>query len=147
MLVHLLRLAPLVLASLRDAPYDLPARFLDFARLVWAWHRVTGRAEEAWPVLIAWRAAQALAIGDADPLLAAIRDHAPPDGFVRIAPSELVRELTAGGASLPYLGGGKRIANHLREVRGSLALAGWDLTESQLGPRTVFSLARQEIPV
>jgi len=29
------------------------------------------------PAMLAWRAAQALAIGDADPLLAVIRDHAP----------------------------------------------------------------------
>jgi energy-coupling factor transporter ATP-binding protein EcfA2 len=144
MLAYLLRWASRTLERQHDAPLDLPARFLDFARLVWAWHHIAERPEEALPVLAAWRAAQTLAIGDADPLLAAILEHAPPEGFQRIAPSDLIRQLTMAGADLPYLGGGKKIASHLRELRSSLKLAGWNLTESQVGPRTAFSLTRQE---
>jgi hypothetical protein len=142
MLAYLLRWASRTLERQRDAPLDLPARFLDFARLVWAWHRIAERPEEALPVLTAWRAAQALAIGDADPLLAAIVEHAPPEGFVRITGTEMVRRLTQSGAELPYLGGGKRIANHLREIRGSLKFAGWQLVEDQTPDGARFSLLR-----
>jgi len=35
----------------------------------------------------------------------------------------------ANGAELPYVGGGKQIANHLGEIRSSLAFAGWQLVE------------------
>ena len=91
-------------------------------------------------MLTAWRAAQALAIGDADPLLAAIVEYAPPEGFTRITGSELVRRLTHSGADLPYLGGGRRIAAHLRELRGALSLAGWQLDEQRCGEQTQFSI-------
>jgi hypothetical protein len=39
----------------------------------------------------------------------------------------MVRVLTDAGAEIPYQGGGKAIANRLRELRSSLALAGWKL--------------------
>jgi energy-coupling factor transporter ATP-binding protein EcfA2 len=146
MLVYLLRQASSVLERQGQAPADLPARFLDFARLVWAWHDAAGEVEAARPVLAAWRAAQALAMGDADPLLAAIVEHAPPGGFQRITASELVRLLQAQGAELPYLGGGKRIASHLRELRSSLAFAGWQLVEGRMDERALFSLIRSNPP-
>jgi hypothetical protein len=146
MLVYLLRRASSVLERQREAPADLPARFLDFARLVWGWHGAQGQADEALPMLAAWRAAQALAVGDADPLLMAIVEHAPPEGLQYITASELVRRLTIAGAELPHLGGGKRIAIHLRELRSNLALAGWHLTESQVSERAMFSLTRCNQP-
>jgi hypothetical protein len=142
MLVHHVQRAAEVMGRQSEAPSDLPARFLDFARLVWAWHAVVGRLVEARPALAAWRAAQVLAIGDADPLLMAIAEHTPPQGFQRITASELVKRLGMAGADLPYLGGGKSIANHLRELRSHLALAGWQLTESQASERAMFSLTR-----
>jgi hypothetical protein len=142
MLAYLVRWASRTLEAQRDAPPDLPARFLDFARLVWGWHRIAERAQDTRPVLTAWRAAQALAVGDADPLLTAILEHAPPEGFTRITGTELVRRLTQCGAELPYLGGGKRIANHLREIRGSLKFAGWQLGEDQTPDGARFSLLR-----
>jgi hypothetical protein len=143
MLVFLVRWAALVLQAQRDAPACLPARFLDFARLVWAWHRIAGRLEEVLPVLSAWRAAQALAVGDADPLLAAILEHAPPEGYSQITASEMVKRLMQTGADLPFLGGGQRIANHLRELRSMLSLAGWQLDEKRVGDRVYFSILRR----
>jgi hypothetical protein len=143
MLVYLLRRACQVLERQQEAPLDLPARFLDFARLVWAWHAVAERPEEAQPVLAAWRAAQALAIGDADPLLAAIAEYAPPEGHQQVTASELIRRLNHAGAELPYLGGGQRIANHLRELRSMLSQAGWQLDEKRVGDRTYFSILRR----
>jgi hypothetical protein len=143
MLAFLLRWAALVLERQRDAPAGLPARFLDFARLVWAHNSVAGRPEEALAVLAAWRAAQGLAIGDADPLLAAIAEYAPPEGYQQVTASELIRRLNHAGAELPYLGGGQRIANHLRELRSMLSLAGWHLDEKRVGDRTYFSILRR----
>jgi len=146
MLVYLLQKASSVLERQGQAPADLPARFLDFARLVWAWHDAAGEVEAARPVLMAWRAAQALAMGESDPLLSAIREYAPEAGLNHVTASELVRQLAAKGAELPHLGGGKRIASHLREIRSSLALAGWHLVEGRATDGARFSLARCDPP-
>lgn len=54
------------------APAGLPLRFVDFGRLVWAYVPETGSQIEAPAVLTALRQAQALAVGEGDPLVEAI---------------------------------------------------------------------------
>jgi len=132
---HMLSWAP-------QAPGELPARFLDFARLAWAWYAATGQPERAIPALNAWRAAQALAVGDADPLLRAILEYAPAEGIQRRTATDFVRALGDAGAMLPHLGGGKAIAHRLRELRASLSLAGWELIEEpdKVNKRSFYSL-------
>lgn len=144
-LVHLVRQAAALIDARANAPKGLPARFLDFAEMTWAWHRVNDHEATLYPTLTAWRAAQFLSIGDADPLLAAILECAPsdgvrPEGVYRLAPAELVRELTRRGAELPQLGGGKAIKRRLIELRASLALAGWRLDIDDVGGRTFISI-------
>ena len=132
---HMLSWAP-------QAPGELPARFLDFARLAWAWYAATGQPERAIPALNAWRAAQALAVGDADPLLRAILEYAPAEGILRRTATDFVRVLGDAGALLPNLGGGKAIAHRLRELRASLSLAGWELVEEpdKVNKRSFYTL-------
>ena len=132
---HMLSWAP-------QAPGELPARFLDFARLAWAWYAATGQQERAIPALNAWRAAQALAVGDADPLLRAILEYAPAEGIQRRTATDFVRVLGDAGAILPHLGGGKAIAHRLRELRASLSLAGWELIEEpdKVNKRSFYTL-------
>ncbi len=117
-----------------DAPPALPLRFVDYGRMVWAYMRQQGSEKLAEPMLDALRRAQALAVGEADPLVEAILSHwdaLAPEGSWWGGASQLVRTLTEAGADLPYLGGGKRIANQLREARETLALAGIDLREQR----------------
>jgi hypothetical protein len=38
------------------------------------------------------------------------------------------------------MGGGKAIANRLRELKGSLTMTGWALTERKESGRTLFTL-------
>ncbi len=144
MLVHLAQTASTVLTWLPEAPEHLPARFLDFARVVWAYCKATEAEAEALPTLQAWRAAQALAVGEADPLLMAIIEKAPALMFNDVTPTDFIKALTAAGADIPWLGGGKAIARRLREIRRSLDLAGWSLTEHQDGERTKFTLLRKK---
>jgi len=62
--------------------------------------------------------------------LRAIVTHAPtrdPARLHRQSASDLLRGLSDAGAGLPYLGGGKAIANRLRELRSTLRLCGWKL--------------------
>lgn len=138
--------AAATLADLRPkAPAGLPARFSDFASLVWAWYYATNQEDNARPALAAWRAAQALAVGEADPLLIAIVEHAPKlddKQLVGFQASDLIRNLSNPpfSADIPYMGGGKAIANRLRELKGSLTMTGWTLTERKEGGRTLFSL-------
>jgi hypothetical protein len=143
-LVYLARAAADLLAWLPQAPDGLPARFQDFARLTWAWHAATGRPEQVVPALIAWRQAQALAVGDADPLLRVITEYTPVAGFVRKTATDIVRALADAGADLPHIGGRKAIAGRLRELKASLGLAGWRLEEhpDKTGGRLFFSITR-----
>ena len=139
---YLVTAAANVLSWASQAPGELPARFLDFARLAWAWYAATGQPERAIPALNAWRAAQALAVGDADPLLRAILEYAPADGIPRRTATDFVRVLGDAGATLPHLGGGKAIAHRLRELRASLSLAGWELVEEpdKVNKRSFYTL-------
>jgi hypothetical protein len=142
-LVYLTTNAINVLSWLPRAPRGLPARFLDFGQFVWSWHAATGQEAKAIPTLEAWRAAQALAIGEADPLLMAILEFAPSKGLYRFAAAAMVRELTKLGAELPQLGGGKIIARRLRELKASLWLGGWVLEDEKSGEQVLFTLRRK----
>ncbi len=128
-LAFMARLAAEMLPLRRDAPADLPGRFVDFAQLVYAYYAVEGRAEEARPALAAWQRAYTLAIGEPDPLLKAIVEYLPPNGFQRLTATQLTRQLAtalhdAGDEALPYMGGAKAIAGRLRELRGALEQLG-----------------------
>ena len=92
---YLVTAAANMLSWAPQAPGELPARFLDFARLAWAWYAATGQPERAIPALNAWRAAQALAVGDADPLLRAILEYAPAEGIQRRTATDFVRAPSA----------------------------------------------------
>lgn len=122
----------------KKAPQGLPLRFVDFARMVWA---DSDDADEAVEALKALRAAQALSIGDADPLLAAILEYAPADGLVRLKAAELVKDLANRGADIPFQGGGKAIARKLRELRSPLIMAGWRLHEDK-AEQPLFTITR-----
>jgi hypothetical protein len=142
-LVYLVQQAAQLVALRGQAPNGLPARFLDFAELVWAWHRANNCEALVLPTLRAWRSAQALSIGDADPLLSAILEYCPSTGLERLTAAELVKALSDRGADIPQLGGAKAIARRLREMRASLLLAGWRLLEDNSRHRTLFTLTRQ----
>lgn len=144
MLVHLAQTASTVLTWLDQAPEHLPARFLDFARVVWSYCKATDAEAEAVPTLKAWRAAQALAVGEADALLMAIIEKAPVTPLVDVSPKAFVSALTAAGADIPWLGGGKAIARRLRELRRSLELAGWLLKDETRAEHTFFTLTRMQ---
>ena len=139
---YLVTAAANMLSWAPQAPGELPARFLDFARLAWAWYAATGQPGGAIPALNAWRAAQALAVGDADPLLRAILEYAPAEGIQHRTATDFVRLLGDVGATLPHLGGGKAIAHRLRELRASLSLAGWELIEEpdKVNKRSFYTL-------
>lgn len=145
LLVYLTTAAANLAGWRTQAPAGLPARFSDFASLAWAWYRVTDREEQARPALAAWRSAQALTVGEADKLLIAITEHAPTleaKVLTDFQASDLVKTLSNPpfAAELPYMGGGKAIANRLRELKGSLVMTGWTLTERRESGRTLFTL-------
>jgi hypothetical protein len=128
-----------LLQELPQAP-TLPGRFVDFGRVVWAYN--SGQAPAA---LKALQQAQALTVGDADPLISAILEYAGEllgeQGEWEGSPSGLVKALTATGAELPYLNGGKAIARMLREGTGTLGLFGMRVKEIKSGNNTLFSLS------
>jgi hypothetical protein len=135
-----------LLAERRNAPPGLPLRFVDFARMVWAYQHLQGRPTQAAHMLLALRKAQALTVGEADPLVEAIAvwfHEIAFGGHWEGTPAELVKALSTAGAELPVLGGGKRIARQLREARKTLELMGVVLTESKSGNQTLFALDRR----
>ena len=120
----------------------LPGRFVDFGRVVWAFDQ-----ERAHSALEALQQAQALTVGNSDDLLTAIVEHA--DGLIgesgqwRGKAAELAAKLTALGADLPYMGGGKAIAGKLREGKGTLALFGLALEWQATGGGHVYFLLKR----
>lgn len=106
------------------APRGLPARFQDFAQIVWAYCNSIGRDDVVVDVLKAWRSAQSLSVGDADPLMRAIVEYLNEDdtgmGLVDLSAKELIDKLKANGADIPFMGGGKNIAQRLRELKNML---------------------------
>lgn len=131
-----------------QAPRGLPLRFVDFARMTWAYFKAQGREGEAGPALQALRQAQALTIGEADPLIEAVTRcfdaMTSTSGHWQGTPADLVRALKEAGADLPFMGGGKRIARQLREGKATLTLMGIQLAEDNGSGRTAFTLRRAE---
>lgn len=132
-----------LLAARTQAPDGLPLRFIDFARLVWAYCRQRPNRPDATAALVALRQAQSLTVGEADELIEAIATHfsdIATDGAWRGTPKELVAALESVGAELSFLGGGKAIARRLREGRATLQLLAIRLTERSCGNATQFEL-------
>ncbi|NLF02859.1 MAG: hypothetical protein GX601_18000 [Anaerolineales bacterium] len=133
-----------LLSVRQQAPRGLPLRFVDFARMVWAYMKTQDRPELAAGHLQALRRAQALAVGEGDPLtqeIVAHFDRIVAGGHLwRGSASDLVRALKADGADLPFYGGGKAVATQLREAKPTLALFGLSLSEQRSGSNTLFML-------
>jgi len=125
-----------LLASRPHAPRGLPLRFADFAAAVWAFDH-----DGAAGILSALRAAQALAVQESDPLAEALIAHA--DALIGWhTPADLIKQLDAAGAELPFMGGGKAISRRLRELRATLRLAGLGLYERQMGHGVEWSVQK-----
>lgn len=129
-----------LLTWLPQAPAALPVRFLDFGRLVWAYCAATGVPDLGAPTLAALRKAQNLAIGENDPLLAAILEYGPGLNLRGLIPAQVVKTLTSAGADIPFMNGGRAIGRKLRELRAVLLAAGWHMDETKQGNNTIFSL-------
>ena len=128
----------------KRAPKGLPARFQDFARIVWAYCVAVGREDMVIDVLKAWRSAQSLSVGDADPLMRAIVEYLNEDdtgiGLVDLSAKDLMQKLKSTDSGLPFLGGGKAIAHRLRELKGMLAGLGISMTERFTKGRPYFTI-------
>jgi len=143
-------IASKMLIARHDAPAGLPLRFVDFARLFWAYMRIEGQAERAAQMLHSLRQAQSLIVGDADPLIQALIayfDEIASEGYWQGSASELIDALKGVmGEETPYFYGAKRVANGLREGRATLELLGIEVKERSLGPRqrSIFVLQRTD---
>lgn len=128
----------------KRAPKGLPARFQDFARIVWAYCAAVGREDVVIDVLKAWRSAQSLSVGDADPLMRAIVEYLNEDdtgiGLVDLSAKDLMQKLKSTDGGMPFLGGGKAIAHRLRELKSMLAGLNIVLTEKVVMKRPRFSI-------
>lgn len=133
-----------VMERRRRAPRGLPARFQDFAQIVWAYCASIGREDLVIDVLKAWRSAQSLSVGDADPLMRAIVEYLSEDdtgfGLVDLSAKELMQKLKNTDSGLPYVGGGKAIAYRLRELKSMLAGLNITLTEKIVLQRPRFTI-------
>ncbi len=129
-----------LLEKIPYAPRQLPGRFIDFNRVVWAYD-----SDHAAAYLLAMLQAQALAVGNSDVLIMAIIEHfeaiADDGSFWKGTPKQLTTALNDAGAELPYLGGGKAIAQRLREAMATLSLYGIDVTTSKSGNATIYRLS------
>lgn len=128
----------------KRAPQGLPARFQDFARVVWAYCAAIGREDMVIDVLKAWRSAQSLSVGDADPLMRAIVEYLNEDdtgiGLVDLSAKELIDKLKATGADIPYMGGAKNVAQRLREIKDMLGGLGVEFSERIVRYRPRFTI-------
>ena len=151
-LVHLTQLLRAAWLHLESVPSGLPARFLDFAEWVWACYRCKGAERHVHVTLDSWRKVQSLAVGENDPLIAAIVEFAPgildedPGKLSMKLQRDLLRALTDAGASLPDLGGGRALGAHLRDIVSALDLAGYRLerTEGGDGVNVRWTLRRKK---
>ena len=127
-----------------SAPKGLPARFQDFAQIVWAYCVSTNQEDQVTAILKAWRSAQSLSVGDADPLMRAIveylSDNAMGTGLQDLSAKVLVTALQKAGYELPFIGGGKVISQRLRELKGMLGTLGINLTERVVMQRPRFTI-------
>jgi len=125
----------------QHAPHGLPARFQDFAQTVWAYCQLS--QDNAVDILNAWATAQAVSVGDADPLMRAIYEHLPVGpGWVDRTASEIIVLLQAADPDLPHLGGAKIVAGRLPELKAQLAMLGIRLTARRSQGRAKFTLQR-----
>lgn len=131
-----------------QAPKGLAARFQTFAKLTWAYCNAYRKPEHAESILDALFEAQSLSVGDADPLMRAIVEHLPQEGLENLTASEVVArvQILSTDIQIPNLGGGKRIAASLRELKPMLAMLGIELTEREKMERPFFTLKRQQTP-
>ncbi len=133
-----------VMERRKRAPKGLPARFQDFARIVWAYCTAIGREDMVIDVLKAWRSAQSLSVGDADPLMRAIVEYLSEDdtgiGLVDLSAKELIDKLKAAGADLPFMGGGRNVAQRLRELAPMLTGMGILISERVVKYRPKFTI-------
>lgn len=133
-----------VLERRQRAPSGLPARFQDFAEIVWTYCASIGREDIVVDVLKAWRSAQSLSVGDADPLMRAIVEYLNEDdtgmGLIDLSAKELMQKLKNTDSGLPYIGGGKAIAYRLRELKSMLAGLNIGLTEKTVLQRPRFTI-------
>lgn len=133
-----------VLERVGSAPAGLPARFQDFARVVWGHCVAIGEEPQAVALLTAWRKAQSMSVGDADPLMNAIAEYLANDptglGLFDLSAKALLDKLKAEGYEVPFLGGGKRIAARLRELKSTFAGLGIQLTERVSQSRPFFTI-------
>lgn len=142
-LTYLAQRAAQVLARIHGAPEHLPGRFVDFARVVWAF-----APEQAVSALTALQQAQAMTVGEADSLLAAIIEHAGSllehNEQWRGRATDLISALRRADATLPHLGGGKNVARRLREGAGTLALFGLHVQDDSRTGQTIFTIKRTQ---
>ena len=141
-----------ILQERNKAPAGLPLRFVDFARLVWAYVQRRNEDKDAVPIdaadlLLSLRQAQAVIVGEGDPLVEAILGHfdALPvneEGWWRGNAGDLTRALSQDGADLPYLGGGKRVTRMLREAKATLNIMGIEIGWETENRRVFFHLRR-----
>ena len=140
-LTYLARAAVKLADRLGHAPV-LPCRFVDFGRMVWASDESSAASD-----LAALRQAQALTVGDADPLIRAILDFADQLlgrlGRWEGRPSQLAQKLKNLGAGLPHMSG-RETARRLREGRETLGQFKIRVSEGRSGNNTLFTLGGAE---
>mgnify|MGYP000648557509 CR=1 FL=1 len=123
--------------KLEDLKVSVRCRFVEFGRIVYALY-------EDMSLIDAWSGAIALVMSEADPLVKAILRMLKPGDVISGTPSEIISQLEAMGAELPFLGGGKSISRRLREVRTALEMAGIKVEEVRYGNTTRWTLSRAE---
>lgn len=132
-----------MLTHRHEAPAGLPLRFTDFANMTWAYCRSLRRHEWGATLVLALRHAQTLAMGENDPITEAMMgyfDVMEPTGYWKGSATELIRDLVAAGAEIPFFGGGKAVARHIREAQAPLSQAGFSMWISKDGSNTVFTI-------
>jgi hypothetical protein len=127
-----------LVTDINRIPDGLPTRFQDFAKILAVLDMCDLES-----CLEALETSQALAINDPDELSQALTKHLPECGMTGNA-TEIVRQLTAMGAKLPDLGGGKAIARKLRELKPLLDRAGIRVRETNTPEHTAFNIYRTQ---
>jgi hypothetical protein len=140
-LTYLVEQAVRLLQRIEHAP-KLPCRFVDFGKVVWAHSKETAASD-----LQALRRAQALTVGDAEPLIRGILECADAllgtPGRWEGRPSQLTRKLSDLGADIKHMSG-KEAARRLREGRDTLWQFDIRVDERTSGNNTIFMLIRKE---
>ena len=132
-----------MLTHRHEAPAGLPLRFTDFANMTWAYCRSIRRHDWGATIVLALRHAQTLTMGENDPITEAMVgyfDAMEPTGYWKGTASELVKDLVAAGADIPFFGGGKAIARHIREAQAPLSQAGFSMWITKEGSNTTFTV-------